>query len=67
MHVEGVPFARHGARFTADFEDLVAWLVTRTDRTAVCRLVRVDWQTVGRIIERVERGEARPRPPGRAL
>jgi transposase len=53
VHVEGVPFARVGARFTADFEDLVAWLVTKTDRTAVCRLVRIDWQTVGRIIERV--------------
>lgn len=52
-HVEGVPFARHGARFTRDFEDLVAWLATKADRTAICRLVRVDWQTVGRIIERV--------------
>jgi transposase len=52
-HVEGVPFARHGARMTADFEDLVAWLATKSDRTAICRLVRVDWQTVGRVIERV--------------
>jgi transposase len=53
VHVEGVPFARHGARFTRDFEDLVAWLMTKTDRTAVCRLVRIDWETVGRIIARV--------------
>jgi transposase len=53
VHVEGVPFARDGARFTRDFEDLVAWLVTKTDRTAVCRLVRIDWETVGRIIKRV--------------
>jgi len=53
VHVEGVPFARHGARFTQDFEDLVAWLLTKTDRTAVCRLVRIDWETVGRIIKRV--------------
>jgi transposase len=52
-HVEGVPFARHGAGFTADFEDLVAWLATKADRTAICRLTRVDWQTVGRIIQRV--------------
>ncbi len=52
-HVEGVPFARHGARFTRDFEDLVAWLATKADRTAICRLVRIDWQTVGRIIQRV--------------
>jgi transposase len=53
VHVEGVPFARDGARFTRDFENLVAWLMTKTDRTAVCRLVRVDWETVGRIIKRV--------------
>jgi transposase len=53
VHVEGVPFARDGARFTRDFEDLVAWLATKTDKTAICRLVRIDWETVGRIIKRV--------------
>ncbi len=51
--VEGVPFARDGAGFTRDFEDLVAWLATKTDKSAVCRLVRIDWQTVGRIVQRV--------------
>jgi transposase len=51
--VEGVPFARYGARSTRDFENVVAWLATRTDKTAICRLLRIDWQTVGRIIERV--------------
>ncbi len=51
--VEGVPFARDGARFTRDFEDLVAWLATKTDKTATCRLTRIDWQTIGRIIGRV--------------
>jgi len=53
VHVEGVPFARDGARCTRDFDDLVAWLATKADKTATCRLVRVDWHTVGRIIERV--------------
>jgi transposase len=53
VHVEGVPFARDGARFTSDFEDLVAWLATKTDKTATCRLSRIDWQTIGRVIERV--------------
>jgi transposase len=53
VHVEGVPFARDGARFTRDFEDLVAWLATKTDKTATCRLTRIDWQTIGRIIGRV--------------
>jgi transposase len=52
-HVEGVPFARDGARFTRDFEDLVAWLATKTDKTATCRLTRIDWRTIGRVIERV--------------
>jgi transposase len=51
--VEGVPFARYGARSTRDFEDLVAWLMTKTDQTATCRLVRIDWETVSRIIKRV--------------
>jgi transposase len=51
--VEGVPFARDRARFTRDFDDLVAWLATKTDKTATCRLTRIDWHTIGRIIERV--------------
>jgi transposase len=53
VRVEGVPFARHRAGFTRDFEALVAWLATRTDKTTVKRLVRIDWDTVGRIIRRV--------------
>jgi transposase len=53
VHVEGVPFARDGARFTRDFDDLVAWLATKTDKTATCRLTRIDWHTIGRIIARV--------------
>jgi len=53
VHVEGVRFARDGARCTRDFDDLVAWLATKTDKTATCRLVRIDWHTIGRIIERV--------------
>ena len=50
---EAVPFARAGAQFTRDFEDLVGWLATTMDKTAVCRLVRIDWDSVGRIITRV--------------
>lgn len=51
--VEGVPFARHLADFTRDFECLVAWLATRTDKTTITRMLRINWRTVGRIIERV--------------
>ena len=53
VHTEAVPFARAGSRFTRDFEDLVAFLATEMDKAAICRLVRVDWDTVGRIITRV--------------
>lgn len=53
VRVEGVPFARHGSRFTRDFEDLAAYLATKMDKTAVTRLLRIDWDTVGRICERV--------------
>jgi len=60
VRVEGVPFARAGARFTRDFEQLVAWLATRTDKTAITRLVRVDWDTVGRIVARVCHDELDP-------
>jgi transposase len=53
VRVEGVPFAQHRSGFTRDFEQLVAWLASRTDKTTITRLVRIDWDTVGRIISRV--------------
>jgi transposase len=51
--VEQVPFARHRSEHTRDFEDLVAWLATRTDKTTVSTFARVAWRTVGAICERV--------------
>lgn len=51
--VEQVPFARHRARFTRDFDDVVAWLAQRCDKTAITELMRINWRTVGAIIERV--------------
>jgi transposase len=53
VRTEAVPFARPGAGFTGDFEDLVAWLATKMDKSAICRFARIDWDTVGRICERV--------------
>lgn len=53
VRTEGVAFARAGSRFSSDFEDLVGWLATTMDKTALCRLVRIDWDSVGRIITRV--------------
>ncbi|MGH3469759.1 MAG: ISL3 family transposase [Thermocrispum sp.] len=58
--VEAVPFARPGARFTRDFEALVAWSATAMDKKAVCRSLRIDWDTVGRICERVVADELDP-------
>lgn len=51
--VEAVPFARHRSGFTRDFEDLVAWLAQRCDKTAITQLMRINWRTVGAIIGRV--------------
>jgi transposase len=51
--VASVPWARAGSRFTRAFEDTVAWLSVRTDRTTLCALMKVAWRTVGRILERV--------------
>jgi transposase len=51
--VEAVPFSRHRSRFTADFEDVTAFLAAKTDKTTIARFLRVDWDTVGRICERV--------------
>jgi transposase len=50
---EGVPFARPGSEFTRDFECLVAWLAARTDKSTIKRMLRIDWDTVGRIVKRV--------------
>ena len=58
--VEAVPFARPGAHLTRDFDDLLAWLATRMDKTAISRLCRVSWRTVGRACERVVATELDP-------
>ena len=39
VRVKSVPFARHASGFTRDFEQLVGWLATKTDKTTICRLV----------------------------
>jgi len=51
--VARVPWARHGSRFTREFEQQVAWLASQCSKSAVCELMRVSWYTVGRVIERV--------------
>jgi len=53
VRVEAVPWARPGARFTREFEDVVAFLAQQMAKDPIARLMRVAWDTVGRIIERV--------------
>ena len=53
VKVEAVDFARHRSGFTRDFEDVVAYLATRTDKTTITRLQHIDWDTVGRVCARV--------------
>jgi transposase len=48
-----VPWARHGAGHTVDFDETVAWLATQSSKTAVTQLMRVAWRTVGSIVARV--------------
>ena len=51
--VAAVPWARHGAGHTRDFDDMAAWLAVRTSKSAVMELLRVAWRTVGSIVTRV--------------
>ncbi|HOT80734.1 MAG TPA: ISL3 family transposase [Microthrixaceae bacterium] len=51
--VAQVPWARHGAGHTRDFDDQAAWLAVHASKSAVVELLRVAWRTVGSIIARV--------------
>jgi transposase len=53
VRTEEVPWARPGARLSRDLEDVIAWLAQRTDKTAICRLLRVGWTTVQAVVTRV--------------
>jgi transposase len=53
VRVERVPWARHDSDFTRPFEDAVAWLLRRTNQTAVARWFGIAWETVGNIAKRV--------------
>jgi len=50
---ELVEWARGGAGYTRDFDDLVAFLAQQMNQTQVCRLMRIGWETVGKMLERV--------------
>ena len=50
---EMVPWARAGSPYTRDFEDLSAWLAQQMNQTQVTKLMRIGWESVGKILERV--------------
>lgn len=62
VKVEQVPWAETSSWFTRPFEDHVGYLAQRCDKTTVGDMMRVAWDTVGTIIQRVvgrrERGDA---------
>jgi transposase len=53
VRLEPVPWARPGAAHTRDFEDTVAWLAQQMAKTPIAGLLRIAWDTVGRIVQRV--------------
>jgi len=42
-----------GCSHTRDFDDVVAWLAQQMAKTPIAGLLRIGWETVGRIVERV--------------
>lgn len=53
VRTEQVPWARPGARASRDFEDVIAWLAQRMDKTALSELMRCSWETVHAVVKRV--------------
>lgn len=53
VKVEQIPWAETSAWFTRPFEEHVGYLAQRCDKTAVSSMMRVAWDTVGAIIQRV--------------
>jgi transposase len=51
--VAAVPWARHDSGHTRAFDDMAAWLVRFTSKSAVGELLRIAWRTVGAIVTRV--------------
>jgi transposase len=51
--VAAVPWARHGSRFSTDFEDTAAWLACHIALSTLAILQRITWRTVSAIVIRV--------------
>jgi len=53
VRTEEVPWARPSARYSRDFEDQVAWLAQRMDKSAIAALMRCAWRSVDGIVKRL--------------
>ena len=53
VRVEAVPWARPGSSYTRDFEDVAAFLAQQMAKTPIARVLRIAWDSVGRIVQRV--------------
>jgi len=53
VRFEAVPWARSGSRYTRDFEDVAAWLAQQMAKAPIAGLLRIAWDSVGRIVQRV--------------
>lgn len=60
VKVEQVPWAETSSWFTRPFEDHVGYLAQRCDKTTVADMMRIAWDTVGTIIQRVVARRQRP-------
>jgi transposase len=51
-----VPWAKHGSRFTLDFACSATWMVkSGLSRKRVSERMRIDWETVGRLVDLVRK------------
>lgn len=50
--VADVPWAYPDSSFTKDFDMEVTWLALELSKSKVCKLMRIDWKTIGRCISR---------------
>ena len=52
--VQRIPWARHGSRYTMNFEEMLVWLCLHLSRKTVAEYMRFSWDTVGPVMARVE-------------
>ncbi|MBA3808585.1 MAG: ISL3 family transposase [Solirubrobacterales bacterium] len=50
---EMVEWARATSPYTRDFEDLAAWLAQQMAKSQITRLLRIGWESIGKIVVRV--------------